>query len=91
MIKTVKLIKTIKDKYFLPVEVFELSVPAKVENHVMQADFLTGGFYNKIGYPMVALYVSDKDGNILDTQPFIQEDGIPYYTELFERYGYTLI
>lgn len=90
MIKKVKLLKTLTDKFELPVDVFEVKPPFQSEQHPLEAEFLTGGFY-RVGYPMIALYVSDSEGNILDTQPIIMEEGFAKYQQLFKHLGYTLV
>lgn len=90
-IKKVKKIGTLTNKYDLPVDIFELSPPMLFQNEDREAEYLTGGFYNKHNYPMIALYISDKNGNIIDNEPFIIEEGIPTYDELFKRENYILI
>lgn len=90
MIKTVKKIKTIVGKYPIPLDVFEINPPLCIENEDYVPEYLTGGFYTT-GYSIVALYPSSKEGEIWGDIPFIHEDGVNSYQELFKRYGYTLI
>lgn len=91
MIKTVRKISTIKDIYRLDLDVFQLTPSLKIDSFEQEAEFLTGAYYNQFTYPMVALFISDINGNILSDVPFIHEDGIPTYRELFQRFNYTLI
>lgn len=91
MIKKVTKLKTLRDKFEIPVDVLELSPGFKSERHPLEAEYVTGGFYQKHNYPMIAFYVSDKEGNILDTEPIIMEEGYQTYGSMFEYYGYTYI
>lgn len=91
MIKKIRKLTTITGKFKLPVDLLEVIPPINMSNHPLVADYIIGGFYNTKGYSMSAFYVCDKEGNILDSQPIIQEEGLNNYGEIFERYGYTFI
>lgn len=85
MIKKIKKVKTFTDKFQLPVDLLHLS--PQLEN----VEYLLGGFYNTKGYSMYAFYKSDENGNILDLQPFLQDEGINTYGDIFEKIGYVYI
>lgn len=89
MIKKVNLIKKIKGKYPIDLDIFEFS-PNISDKYDRNSKYLTGAYYC-LDYPMVALFISDEDGIIIDNKPFIQEEGIRNYQELFKMFGYTLI
>ncbi len=91
MIKKVIHIKTLKDKFKLPVDILKLTPPLKLDRHPLEAEYITGGFYNTKGYSMYAFYVSDSEGNIIDTQPIIQDEGFNTYAEIFWQLEYTYI
>lgn len=85
MIKKVKIIKTINDKFQLPVDLIQLS-PA-----INNSEYIIGGFYKNEGYKMLAFFESDQEGNILNNEAIIKEEGINNYSEVFAKLGYTII
>lgn len=87
-LKIARRIKIIKDKYPIPLSVFEFT--PGIDINEKKYYYLSGAFYNKISYPIVALFSSDQDGNINSESPVIHEDGIANFDELFKLYGYTL-
>lgn len=91
MIKKVTLIKKIKDKYPINVDLLKVEPPLKMETLPTGAEYLIGGFYLTAGYNIFAFYACDEDGNILSDEPVLHDEGFNSYQEIFERLGYTFI
>lgn len=90
MIKKVNHLKTIRDKFKIEVDVFELTPPLYTEDG-REAKYLTGAFYVHKPFSVVALYPANKSGEIIDEKPMIHEQGLYTYREVFQELGYTLI
>lgn len=85
MIKTVKKITTITNRYQLPINIYKLS--QKIDGN----EFLTGGFYSHLPLARFVLYFSDENGIISNNDPLLMEEGINSEEELFNLIGYTYI
>ena len=83
MIKTVNVIKEIKDKYAVPIYVFKFN--PLFENKIQ---YLTGG---DCGNNMIALFESDENGDIINEIPVILETDVDSIIDLFLDLKYTLI
>lgn len=90
MIKTVKKIGKVTEGYLIPLSIFEFSDEYKSDDN-RKTKYLTGAFFNGRPLDTVALYKSDENGNILDEDPFILEEGIPNFELLFKNLGWVLI
>lgn len=91
MIKKITLLKTYKDKFPLPVDLFKIEPPMIIEDNSNEVNYLLGGFYKTDGYSMYAFYLSDKDGEILNDEPVIMNEGLNTYVDIFKSLGYTYI